>query len=75
MLDMGDDDAFIRAAYFATGDHLTSPVAIQATVDRWPDSGVRAYVKFQPPCNVVPIRAPKDANPGLCEEKESKETA
>jgi hypothetical protein len=65
----------VRSAYFATGDFLTSPEAIQATVDRWPDSGIRPYVKFQPPSKVVRIRAPKDANPVLCEEKKSKEVA
>jgi hypothetical protein len=65
----------VRAAYFATGDFLTSPQAIQAVVERWPDSGVRAYIKFQPPCKVVSIRKPKVANPVLCEETESKEVA
>jgi len=61
----------VRAAYFATGDYLTSPEGIQAVVERWPDSGVRPYIKFQPPKNVVPIRAPKAANPVLCEGKKS----
>ena len=65
----------VRSAYFATGDFLTSPQAIQAVVERWPDSGVRPYIKFDPSSKVVSIRKPKDANPVLCEEKESKEVA
>jgi hypothetical protein len=65
----------VRAAHFATGDFLTSPRAIQATVDRWPDSGVRPYIKFDPSSKVVSIRKLKDANPVLCEEKKSKEAA
>jgi hypothetical protein len=69
-----DHDA-VRAAFFATGEFLTSPQAIQAVVERWPDAGVRPYIKFQPPCKVVPIRAPKAANPVLCEEKKSREAA
>jgi hypothetical protein len=65
----------IRAAYFATGEFLTSPQAIQTVVERWPDAGVRPYIRFQPTGKVVPIRAPKASNPVLCEEKKSKEVA
>jgi hypothetical protein len=41
------DKIAIRDAFYATGDFLTSPKAIQEVVERWPN-GRHPFIKFQP---------------------------
>ena len=55
----------LRDAFYATGDSLTSPEAIQQVVDRWPDEE-HAYIKFHPSSKVISFPA---SNPVHSEEK------
>ena len=66
------DPLALRDAFYATGEFLTSPEAIQRFVERWPDEE-HVYVKFQPSSKRPPQSA--KANPVLCEEEKSEESA
>jgi hypothetical protein len=64
----------LRDAFYATGEFLTSPEAIQRTVERWPDAH-HPYVESQPPAKQAPPCAEAEvvsmpvANPVPCEEE------
>jgi len=45
-----DTEAF-REAFYATGDHLTSPESIRRVAQSWPDES-HPYIKFQPPARL-----------------------
>jgi hypothetical protein len=65
------DTEAVRDAFYATGEPLTSPEAIQQLVEHWPDE-YHPYIKFQPPAKRTPqsaeVVSPPLSNPVLCEE-------
>jgi len=63
------DEFSVRDAFYATGEHLTSPKAIQQAVERWPDAGLRPYIKFKLPEKFGPRSVKLVSNPFLGEEE------
>jgi len=66
------DEEAIRDAYYATGEHLNSPEAIQRIAEYWPDSGERVYIKFR---ETLRKKAPKSVKPDAESALSEKETA